>query len=360
MAVIITHIELLKESFGLKSNWNDPLFFNLGGLGVYFFFVLSGFLITFLLLIEKRKYNKISIKQFYMRRILRIWPLYYFILVLGFFVLPQFEAFKISYLQQSFEQNFHQNLILYLLILPNLAFSLFPAVPNIGQAWSIGVEEQFYILWPIIIAKSKSILKTLLIITFTLIIVKVLILLLGYSFANTSWYKPLKLFIAMSKFECMSIGGIGAYFLFINHKLLDYIYKPFVLVLSLFISIFLIYYTPQKLQDGIHLIYSVLFLQMILFVAKRSKSIYFDNRLFNYLGKISYGLYMYHFMVIPFCMYIYVKHFRTDSTLIENLVLYIAIILLTIVISGISYQFIEQRFIKLKSRYSRIKSGETN
>lgn len=332
----------------------------MGGLGVYFFFVLSGFLITYLLLVEKEKVGRISIKKFYMRRILRIWPLYYFILILGFFILPQFNSFKIPYLQLSFEQNFYQNLIFYLLILPNLAFSLFPAVPNIGQSWSIGVEEQFYILWPIIISKSKSILRTLLIIIFILIGIKILVLGLGSYFGNTSWYKPLKQFIAMSKFECMCIGGLGAYFLYIKHKFLHFIYNPITFFLSILISILLIYFTPEKLQDGIHLVYSVLFLQIILFVAKKSNSTYFDNKWFNYLGKISYGLYMYHFMIIPFCIYMYIKYCRFNSLLIENLLLYSVIILLTILISGISYQLFEQRFIKLKSRYSLIKSGETN
>ncbi len=90
LAVVITHIELLKGVFGYKHNWNTPVFFNLGGLGVYFFFVLSGFLITFLLLKEKELFGEIKIKAFYIRRILRIWPLYYFICVLGFFILQNF------------------------------------------------------------------------------------------------------------------------------------------------------------------------------------------------------------------------------------------------------------------------------
>ncbi len=90
-AVIITHIELLKGFFGLKSFWQNPLLYNLGGLGVYFFFVLSGFLITYLLLKEKTVLNDIKIKNFYIRRILRIWPLYFFILILGLFVLTFFE-----------------------------------------------------------------------------------------------------------------------------------------------------------------------------------------------------------------------------------------------------------------------------
>lgn len=330
----------------------------MGGLGVYFFFVLSGFLITYLLLVEKEKFGTIFIKQFYIRRILRIWPLYYFIVILGFFILPHFEAFKIGYLQNSFDQHFYTNLTLYLFILPNLAFSIYPAVPNIGQAWSIGVEEQFYIFWPIIIAKSKSIVKTLLIITLTLILLKVTVLLLGSFLKDTEWYKPLKLFVAMSKFECMSIGGLGAYVLFSNHKILELVYKPIVFVLSISCTIFLIYFTPQKLQDGIHLVYSVLFLQIILFVAKKSQSTCFDNKLFNYLGKISYGLYMYHFMIIPLCIFLYVKYFRIHSSVIENIVIYGSVIISTILISGISYHFFEQKFIKLKSKYSVIKSGE--
>ena len=81
LAVIITHVELIKGVFKFKHYWNNPIIFNLGGLGVYFFFVLSGFLITYLLLSEKQKFNKIEIKQFYLRRIFRIWPLYYFIII---------------------------------------------------------------------------------------------------------------------------------------------------------------------------------------------------------------------------------------------------------------------------------------
>lgn len=357
MAVIITHIELIKGVFGLKNSWQNPLFFNLGGLGVYFFFVLSGFLITYLLLVEKENFGKISIKQFYIRRVLRIWPLYYFILILGFFVLPHFNAFKIDYLQNSFNEHFYSNLILYILILPNLAFSLYPAVPNIGQAWSIGVEEQFYIFWPIIIAKSKSILKTLIAIIILLIILKISVLVLGNFFSERRWFASLKLFVAMSKFECMAIGGIGAYLLFTNHKILTIVYNKYILLLSFLAIIILIYFTPNKLQDGIHLVYSILFLQIILFVSKKPELKSLNNQLFNYLGKISYGIYMYHFMIIPLCIYLYVNYFRSESIFTENVTIYSFVILTTIIVSGASYNFFERKFIKLKSNYSPVKSG---
>ncbi|HSB94527.1 MAG TPA: acyltransferase, partial [Flavitalea sp.] len=79
--VIITHIELYKARVGAPNIWQHPLVFELGSAAVDFFFVLSGFLITYLLLEEKKQFKKINFRLFYTRRILRIWPLYYFIIL---------------------------------------------------------------------------------------------------------------------------------------------------------------------------------------------------------------------------------------------------------------------------------------
>ena len=100
--VIVTHIELLKGQLGFSNSWKFLEQFNLGGLGVYFFFVLSGFLITYLLIHEKEKTGTIKIKAFYIRRLLRIWPLYYFITLLAFFILPNFEMMLVPWLQQFY------------------------------------------------------------------------------------------------------------------------------------------------------------------------------------------------------------------------------------------------------------------
>lgn len=357
LAVIITHIELLKGSFGFKSYWKNPIIFNLGGIGVYFFFVLSGFLITYLLLVEKEKNGNIAIKQFYFRRILRIWPLYYLILIIGFFILPHFQVFHISYLQDNFNKNFTENLILYIFILPNLAFSLFTAVPNIGQVWSIGVEEQFYIIWPWIVSKSKNIMQTLIIIISVLILLKVTVLILGKFYSDSVWYAPLKLFIAMSKFECMAIGGIGAYLLFSKINFLALLYNKYILFSSVFLIPLLIFITPEFLQDGIHIIYSILFLIIILNVSNNASVKFLENKTLNYLGKISYGVYMYHFMIIPLVLHFLRVNLHSSSEGLTNLLIYTIIIGLTIIVSGLSYRFIELPFINLKSKYSIIKSG---
>jgi peptidoglycan/LPS O-acetylase OafA/YrhL len=357
LAVIITHIELLKGSFGFKHYWKEPMVFNLGGLGVYFFFVLSGFLITYLLLKEKEEFGKITIKAFYIRRILRIWPLYYFVLVLGFFVLPFFIGIQIPYLQESFEKNYNINLLLYLFILPNLAFSLFPAVPHIGQLWSIGVEEQFYILWPLIIAKARSVSKTLFGIIAGLVFIKILVLVAGQWYAQEKWYRALKLFVAMSKFECMAIGGLGAYVLFREIQvILNFIYKRWMLWISVALIPVLIYFAPAMLQDGIHIVFSVLFLVIILNISNQSR--FLEHPLLSYLGKISYGIYMYHFMIIPTVLFFFRKMDFRIGNFPLNVAIYLTVIAMTILVSGVSYKFFEKRFIRMKSGFSLVKSGE--
>ena len=95
LVVIIHHVEMGKFWFG-QPNIYDKSFVGgvFGQLGIIMFFVLSGFLITYLLLEEHRKTGTISIKDFYIRRMLRIWPVYYLIVILGFFVFPQISFFR--------------------------------------------------------------------------------------------------------------------------------------------------------------------------------------------------------------------------------------------------------------------------
>ncbi len=351
LAVIITHIELLKGNFDMKNYWKNSLIFNLGGIGVYFFFVLSGFLITYLLLVEKKISKNISIKHFYVRRILRIWPLYYLILIIGFFVLPNFSIFTIPYFERNFLAHFNSNLLLYIFILPNIAFSLFQAVPNIGQAWSIGVEEQFYIVWPWIISKSKNVLKSLIIILFAIILIKIIVLMVAPLYSQTRWYISFKSLIAMSKFECMAVGGIGAYLLFIKSNIVTYIINKYLLFVSIIFIPLLIIIIPDYLQDGMHLAYSFLFLIIIINISQQSNNFILENSIMNFLGKISYGIYMYHFMVIPILIYFCKNYMKNSSEFSINIVLYFFTVLITIMIASISFYFFENKFIKLKSKF---------
>ena len=153
--VLICHIELNKKYFKLTNNREVTRF--LGDLGVDLFFVLSGFLITFLLIKEKEYFEKINFKNFYIRRILRIWPLYYFIVILSLFILPKFSIFHINGSFFEFENNMEaiKIMLLFIFILPNVLYLIKPIAFS-AQTWSIGVEEQFYLIWPFIVNRFKK------------------------------------------------------------------------------------------------------------------------------------------------------------------------------------------------------------
>jgi peptidoglycan/LPS O-acetylase OafA/YrhL len=382
LAVFFTHVELIKKFTGFGSHWIDPeeritkftvfqsviskeidplspLIAYSSALGVVFFFVLSGFLITYLLLKEKESNKTIQIGKFYLRRAFRIWPLYYLIFILGFFVLPNLELFAVPGQDVFFNQNFWGNLMLYAFFMPNLAFSIYTtAVPNIGQSWSIGVEEQFYLLWPLLIRKSKNVLKSILWITGIIIALKG-ILLLSFPFIKLEALVVIKKFLAMSKLECMALGGFGAY-VFFNKKesILRLIFKPFAQVLAIAMIPILIYFIPMALEDMLHLLFSISFLIIILNVAGNEKSFFrFENPILQYLGRISYGFYMFHVMCIVFTIHTLDKYIglNNDITTTQHILLYGISFLLTVAVSSLSYHIFEKAFIRLKDKYAQPK-----
>lgn len=382
-AVIVTHVELIKQKMGLPHSWYNPesviettpiqhvikgdvdilspIIADAGPLGVVFFFVLSGFLITYLLYAEREKVGRISVKNFYIRRIFRIWPLYYFLFILGFFVFPHFDWLYVPDQSEVFEPNFWGNFWMYLFILPNLALSVFEqAVPNIGLSWSIGVEEQFYLIWPLIIRFFKKPIYPIIIVTALMLVIKASVV-IGLQYAQPEWLLVLKRFLAMSKIECMTIGAFGAWFLFFEkERILKVIYNKWVQAAALIGVPFLLYFTPALIQDGIHIAYGVLFLIIIMNVSTNGKSLLkLENRPLAFLGRISYGLYMYHLIAITLVVHAYVDFLGTANySTLHGVGIYLCSTGLTILFSWVSYELLEKRFILLKSRFTKVVSGE--
>ena len=383
LAVFFTHVELIKKFTGFGTHWIDPeeritkftvfqsvmskeidplspLIAYSSALGVVFFFVLSGFLITYLLLKERQSNNSIAIGKFYLRRAFRIWPLYYLIFILGFFVLPYFDVFAVPGQDVFFQPNFWGNLTLYALFMPNLAFSIYTtAVPNIGQSWSIGVEEQFYLVWPLLIRKSKNVFKSILWIAGTIIALKGIIL-VSSPFLNSQTLIVIKKFLAMSKLECMALGGLGAY-VFFNKKeeILRIVYKPASQIISVLIIPALIYFMPTAFEDILHLLFSISFLVIILNVASNDKALLrFENPVLQYLGRISYGFYMFHVMCIVFTIHFLDKYIglANDISTPQHILLYGISFLLTVAVSSLSYHIFEKAFIRLKDKYAQPKT----
>lgn len=359
LAVIITHIELIKEQMNFPGLHTDnKLIFELGGLGVVFFFVLSGFLITYLLLKEKEQTGTINVKKFYYRRILRIWPLYFFIVGLGFFVLPYFHFMEIPYFTQFRAHLSILNLVLFFVMLPNLAFAIFKPVPHIGQSWSIGVEEQFYVMWPWVVKRSKNLLATLCTIIVLLITIKIIVLILFKAYPEDKNILVIKNFVAMFKIESMAIGGLGAWMVF-KKKYFQKVLSNYFLIFALSGVLGMIYFTPNKLQDGAFLIYSVLFLIIILNVSLNTNSIIkIENNVFVFLGNISYGLYMYHLMIVAaFIGFLKYIGFDVNNSFGSQLIVYSGVIGLTILVAWFSYRYFESWFLKIKHKFTVVKSG---
>ena len=121
-----------------------------GGYGVQLFFILSGYLITTLLLREEARYGRIALRAFWIRRILRIWPLYYLLILIGFFVLPGLDG---QFGTTDYRDLLGMHLLPFLGFVGNWSMALIKPAPDwISVLWSVCVEEQFYLVVPLFIA----------------------------------------------------------------------------------------------------------------------------------------------------------------------------------------------------------------
>lgn len=360
-SVLIHHTEQIKYLMGLENNYGNFFIKNLGKLGVGLFFVLSGFLITYLLLSEKQRRGDISTKDFYIRRILRIWPLYFIIVILGFFVFPNIPIFNEPLRDQYyFDADFFKRLPFFLLFLPNLGFVFYRSPYLCAQTWSVGVEEQFYAIWPWII-KSKNPIKTFF--KLLLIFLSILGIVWLYVFkisdlsleTKTKIQDGLELFFSQFRILTMVIGGGGAYLIFEKkEKILKILFRKDVQIIVYLVLILM-------LSTGFHVpglnmeFYGIFFCFFILNVSQNPNSlIYLEQKIIHYLGKISYGVYIYHPAVIVLCVNSIHYFFGKElPSLAFNVLLYSSAVLITILVCELSFRFVETPLLKLKDRFNR-------
>lgn len=360
-SVLIHHTEQIKYLMGLDNIYGNYFIKNLGKLGVGLFFVLSGFLITFLLLSEKDRRGDISTKDFYIRRILRIWPLYFIIVILGFFVFPAIPIFNEPLRNQYyFDEDFFKRLPFFLLFLPNLGFVFYRSPYLCAQTWSVGVEEQFYAIWPWII-KSKNPVRTFFKLLSIFLIVLGLLWIYVFKISELSEFSKQKiqdglaLFFSQFRILTMVIGGIGAYLIFNKKdKILSILFRKDVQIVvysTLFLMLGTGFHVPGLNME----FYGIFFCFFILNVSRNNQSIfYLEQKIIHYLGKISYGIYIYHPAVIVLCVNtIHLVFGKNIDNLYFNLLLYPAAILLTIMVCEFSFRFVETPLLKLKDKFNR-------
>jgi len=320
-----------------------------GDLGVSFFFVLSGFLITYLLIKEKEFTGTVHIPSFYMRRALRIWPLYYFCVFFGFWIFPL--------LKTAFGQvpNETANPVLCSLFLNNFDRVLNgpPDASVLSVLWSVAIEEQFYLLWPILFY----------IIPPRFYFYIFIIIIIGSVTFRTVYIDRQIELLTPSVISDMAIGGLGAYLTIANKKFLKKIENSnriFNLIPYLAVIIFLLYrhelFSTTFLAIVRRVIVSFFFAWIILEQNFCKNSLFKISRLrtITKLGKYTYGLYCLHTIAILIVISILQKlGLNKHSWQIWLLQLPLGM-LLSIVISYFSFTYFESFFLKLKDRFAYI------
>jgi len=323
--------------------------------GVDLFFCLSAFLITKLLVTEHGQTGKINIKNFYIRRILRIWPLYFFYIIVGTIIIAPMEGRNINipgHLASlaTFTFNFA-----YFALLPSL-------IPIFIHLWSISFEEQFYAVIPwflrkllLLQEKTKWMLLAFLFITESVI---------RAIFIHFQLRNPWIYFLPITHFDSI-LGGLA-----IGLGLLD---KPFerlpgrallsigILCLS---TIFLLP-NIDVTGWGLMLTYPLTGLGMSFIVfstIKKRGYIFFGkimaNKIFVYLGKISYGLYIYHFSAFTLAVILISRQLRVQQLPYPRYTFPVLLIAfsITTLFAFISYKLLEKPFLKLKERFGLVSS----
>jgi peptidoglycan/LPS O-acetylase OafA/YrhL len=347
LMVVVSHIELHKTIFHVRRIPDTDLL-NFGKAGVTIFFSLSGFLITYLLLEEKRNFKAINFKSFYMRRLLRIWPLYFLVVAIGFTFFPS----------QS-----KSALWLSVFFLPNLAFCLKMLPAIFDPIWSIGTEEQFYIFHPHFfrIKSLKHVLYSLLIF---IVSIWALQLLVDYLAPQNRFYTGLHKLLYYSRFDNMMIGAVVAVlyyntkhpeFDFVFQKTFNAIFRKKVQLVIL--NIFLIYLIIYLMNDVHHGDVLISFLGSLLIVnlCEAKTSIFqLNNKFLNYIGQISYGIYLLHKFILFLVLYLVQRYLAQGSMVIENIIIYSSIIIGTVAVASISYYGYEKPFLSIKKRFQKI------
>lgn len=356
LLVVLGHVELLKKSFGLSNVYDGggPFFIYLGSLSVTFFFVLSGFLITFLLIKEKEKYDTISIKKFYIRRILRIWPVYYLLFFLGFVLFPHLNL-SIHFIPEKIVSGNYFNGFLYnILLLPNFSNV---SNPIAFQSWSIGVEEQFYIIYPLLVYSVPSLKKISIILMSVVIgiyLMRSLPVIGEIIGVNYSQLLNIQAFFGESRFDNMAIGALFAILYYKKPEIQIGYFLKITIVCSL--SIILIS-GGTKFGYGLDMpLAALVFAAFILVIITKKQFFILESRPLIYTGKISYGIYMYHVVGILLGLNLTKIVFSdfTGSSFISNMVLYFLSLCFTFLLSAVSYRFMERPFLKLKEKFSKI------
>lgn len=344
LAVFVAHVtyflhyplSVMQESSFAKA------FLQIGDLGVSFFFVLSGFLISYLLEKEWRNTGTISLKNFYIRRVLRIWPLYFLgigLVVVFSYLIRDFMVYKVGINSKE--------ILAHLFLVGNI-YRAFWNTSNemISVFWSVAVEEQFYLFWPILFILFRKRINWM--VCFIILIS-----------SAVRWYYhaayDAREFFTLSVVSDLMIGswcGIHAHkirlFAAKHHFNLRFAAMIAIVALLWIRGIVFSHEYPGWFAALEPLLFAVSFSAIVIGNSfRKHQTPSFLNR---YFGKISYGLYVFHMIALTAIVYIFKL---TPGTLSRSGFVSVALVtfLVTVAMASMSYVLWEKNFLRLKDRF---------
>ena len=351
------------EPFGWRATrkgWNSGMFgqtvLDNGWIGVQLFFILSGFLITTLLLREEQRTGRIDLRAFWMRRILRIWPLYYFVVLITFLIIPWLDRDLDS--PKTLEL-WSDHLLSFLTFGGNwsMAFRGQAEYKAVCILWSVCIEEQFYLFCPLIIAGVRPSRRI------PLVAVGMIVGVIGRTLSSIALERKhvSLLFIpynTVNQLDTLFAGVLLA--LILEARLVRPKPPRFLSVIAILGAITLLVRRDLAHGSFIGPIVDYVAIWVVgviwVWIATQEQGwipCILSYRGFVWLGCISYGLYMYHEIAFFLQVWLYdlVGWFPGQDWMAP-----IVSLILTIGLAWGSYTMLEGPFLRLKKRWSRVES----
>lgn len=319
-----------------------------GGTGVAFFFVLSGFLISDLLIKQKQAPKNWNAFRFFMRRVLRIWPLYFVGLGVGYFV-----AYVLKN-PLSVEEGYLPQPLFSLFFLENYKMlweGTYPIGPPLRVFWSLCIEEHFYLLWillAVVVPLKKWPLFLLFFWGFGVLTRGTSLLFFNQGLQGEELFSSLDYFAAGSLIACL------------RHQLIPQLstckvapaMQKSILVLGLLFFLFQhTFYTSLGIY-GISVSAWVYAAVIGVFVLPQRTVFQFNpNHLFEKWGKWTYGLYVWHTPVILLTLKLVNKTGISEGESLWLVMVALFSFLGSLVVARLSFHYIESPFLRLREKY---------
>ncbi|QJF50346.1 acyltransferase family protein [Roseobacter ponti] len=321
-----------------------PQLLRRGFLGVDFFFVLSGFLITTLLLREEDQNGRFSLRGFYWRRFLRIVPVYFLVVTL----------IAVFFIGVKGRTGYLELLPFYYLFLSNFLAS---DIPMLAPTWSLSVEEQYYLVWPLLLLLTPR--RFILPVLAGLIVLNVVAVTGGLRVIGIRPIKidPLVIRMFTATYAPILIGS-GLAVILHNKAGFDALARVFgsrfAAPVAFLLLPVLIHFLPADLTGWPNLVLHFYMAACLTSIVIREDHLlrpFFVFRPVARVGEISYGIYLYHLIALHITVSYLSAGIRLDGWLI-----FVTYSLVAILISELSFRYYETPFLNLRHKKSRSQS----